>query len=159
MTEAEFTVQISRSKPIVMKAIRANLLPRFYESLDDVVQETYLRAFKKISGFKEEAKLSTWLYTIARNEALRMNALLTQKESRENQLLPNLLAPEKEKETSPKIDKQILSTMPKDFLTVYQNALLGMTMFEIASELGVPTGTVKSRLSRAKEWLSRALTN
>ena len=46
------------------------------------MQETYLRAYKALVNgkFREEAKLSTWLYTIARNEVYRMNEKLLREE-------------------------------------------------------------------------------
>src|SRR6478735_9573704 len=60
---------------------------------EDVVQETYVRAFAGLSGFRGEAQLSTWLTRIALNEALgrlrrrRPTVELTDAELREGQVL------------------------------------------------------------------------
>jgi len=39
-----------------------------HEDADDVIQNTFIKIFKNIKGFKGESQLYTWLYTIARNE-------------------------------------------------------------------------------------------
>jgi len=41
-----------------------------HENADDVLQNTLIKVFKSISGFKQQSKLYTWLYRIATNEAL-----------------------------------------------------------------------------------------
>lgn len=42
----------------------------FHEDADDVLQNTFIKVFKNIKGFKGESKLYTWLYRIASNEAI-----------------------------------------------------------------------------------------
>ena len=42
-----------------------------HDSANDVLQDTYIRIFKGIDNFKEESKLSTWIYRIAFNESIR----------------------------------------------------------------------------------------
>lgn len=42
-----------------------------HENTKDVLQETYLSAWKSLDGFRGDATIQTWLYRIARNEALR----------------------------------------------------------------------------------------
>jgi len=42
----------------------------FHEDADDVIQNTFIKVFKNIKGFKGQSKLYTWLYRIASNEAL-----------------------------------------------------------------------------------------
>lgn len=42
-----------------------------HENSKDVLQEVFLRAWKNLDQFRGEAKISTWLYKIARNQALR----------------------------------------------------------------------------------------
>ena len=41
-----------------------------HDDTDDVLQNTFIKAFKGLEGFREEAKLFTWLYRIATNESL-----------------------------------------------------------------------------------------
>lgn len=42
-----------------------------HENTKDVLQETFLRAWKSLDGFRGQATIQTWLYRIARNEAIR----------------------------------------------------------------------------------------
>nr|WP_231293371.1 sigma factor [Leptospira sp. serovar Kenya] len=88
MTESEFTEIVSSTREIVLSAIEKNLAERFSYAIDDVAQETYFRAYKalKKDQFRQESKLSTWLYTIARNESLRMNDKLRKEEERAEKL-------------------------------------------------------------------------
>jgi RNA polymerase sigma factor (sigma-70 family) len=53
-----------------------------HDSANDVLQETYIRIFKGIDSFQEKSKLSTWIYRIAYNEAIRF----LNKESKLNKL-------------------------------------------------------------------------
>lgn len=88
MDQKEFTELIDSTKHIVLSAIKKNLFDEFHDSIDDVVQETYFRAYKSLSAnkFRGDSSVSTWLYTIARNESLRMN----QKRSRQTALASKL---------------------------------------------------------------------
>ena len=78
----EFTALIAETKHIVLAAVRDNLYTRYSFAIDDIVQETYLRAYRGLTKnqFRAEAKFSTWLYTIARNETYRMNQKLRRQE-------------------------------------------------------------------------------
>ena len=53
-------------------ALHRHLLRMLQRSadVDDVLQNTFVKAYRALDGFREEAKLSTWLYRIATNEAL-----------------------------------------------------------------------------------------
>ncbi|MBT8232558.1 MAG: RNA polymerase sigma factor [Saprospiraceae bacterium] len=42
----------------------------FHEDADDVIQNTFLKVFKSIKGFKSQSKLYTWMYRIATNETI-----------------------------------------------------------------------------------------
>lgn len=44
----------------------------FHEDADDAIQNTFIKVFKNIKGFKGESKLYTWLYRIASNEAITL---------------------------------------------------------------------------------------
>lgn len=89
MTESEFAEIVNSTRNTVLSAIEKNLAERFYYAIDDVAQETYFRAYKalKKNQFRQESKLSTWLYTIARNESLRMNDKLRKEEARAEKLI------------------------------------------------------------------------
>ena len=42
-----------------------------HEDAEDVLQETFIRVFRSMDGFREESSFSTWIYRIATNECLR----------------------------------------------------------------------------------------
>lgn len=62
-----------------------------HDDADDVLQNTFIKVYKNIEGFKEESKLYSWMYRIATNEAI---TFLNSKAKRNNSTL------EKEKETA-----------------------------------------------------------
>lgn len=160
MTNSEFSEIVNSTKTIVLSAIEKNLAERFFHSIDDVVQETYLRAYKAlVSGkFREESKLSTWLYTIAKNESYRMN----QKLMREEKKLEKVTLKLKEGESSensfsekPNLLIQYLKQIPEKYKTILQHYSDGFSEKEIAEKLSIKPGTVKSRAFRGKELLRK----
>jgi RNA polymerase sigma-70 factor (ECF subfamily) len=161
MTE-DFSKIVHSTKKIVLSAIQNYLAERFYFAIDDVVQETYLRAYKSLqkNQFKGESSLSTYLYTIAKNESLRMNEKLAREEKKKEKLLDKQLTEEKffteEKISKEYILSKILS-LPKKYSDVLKLYLFGESESSIASSLGIEKGTVKSRTFRAKEKLRKVL--
>ena len=160
MNSNEFSEIVSQTKSIVLSAIEKNLAERFAFAIDDVVQETYLRAFKALSknSFREDSRLSTWLYTIARNEALRMNQKLMREEQKLNKLKQNF-------QTNKEIHERnffenflnYLKQVPKKYRTVLEFYLKGKKEAEIAKELNIQVGTVKSRAYRGREILKKMI--
>ena len=160
MTNSEFAEIINSTKAIVLSAIEKNLAERFFDSIDDVVQETYLRAYKALSSgkFREESKLSTWLYTIARNESYRMN----QKLMREEEKLEKVTQKLRESGTSEIASSEksnllfeYLKQIPEKYKIILQHYFDGFSEKEIAEKLSIKTGTVKSRAFRGKEILRK----
>jgi len=160
MNSNEFSEIVSQTKSIVLSAIEKNLAERFAFAIDDVVQETYLRAFKTLSknSFREDSRLSTWLYTIARNEALRMNQKLMREEQKLNKLKQNF-------QTNEEIHERnffenflnYLKQVPEKYRTVLEFYLKGKKEAEIAKELNIQVGTVKSRAYRGREILKKMI--
>ena len=66
--EASFRTLISTHKERLYWHIRKIVLN--HEDADDVLQNTFIKVFKHIDGFKGESKLFSWMYRIATNEAL-----------------------------------------------------------------------------------------
>src|SRR3989339_485034 len=84
ISEESFAKIIRETKVVVLSAVKKHLFEHYAHALDDVVQETYFKAFDSLvkEKFREESKLSTWLYVIAKNEALRMNGKLKREEQK-----------------------------------------------------------------------------
>ncbi|ALO27409.1 RNA polymerase sigma factor [Leptospira borgpetersenii] len=171
MTESEFTEIVSSTREIVLSAIEKNLAERFSYAIDDVAQETYFRAYKalKKDQFRQESKLSTWLYTIARNESLRMNDKLRKEEERAEKLTKSkkeedfLISHTDLNENSKRLNSQemigtlraLLVKIPDKYRKVLEFYLAGYSESQIAETMGVKPGTVKSRAFRGKEMIKR----
>lgn len=165
MTREEFTVIVESTKAVVLSAIEKNLYSRFYHAIDDVVQETYIRAYKSLikKSFRGDSSISSWLFVIARNESIRMNVKL---EKEEKKFLKSV---EKYKEddihnTDPDpvyIEelKEAIIQLPEKHRDVMELALQGMSEKEIALKLNLKKGTVKSRLSRGRDNIKRIMVN
>ncbi|TGK09589.1 RNA polymerase sigma factor [Leptospira selangorensis] len=169
MGEAEFSRFVEETREIVLAAVSRYLYERFAYAIDDVAQETYLRAYKALQKgqFRGDSKLTTWLYTIARNESIRMNENLMREETKaekagkRSEEDSRSFAFDKElpedREDLPTWEKAKLwiGNLPEAYRSVIQYYLSGYSEKEIAEVLGVPAGTVKSRAARGKEMLRR----
>lgn len=90
-----FEVLVSTYKQRLYWHIRRIVLN--HDDADDVLQNTFIKVFKNIDGFKGESKLYSWMYRIATNEALSFLKTKSKKqgisnEELQNQTLDNLQA-------------------------------------------------------------------
>ena len=145
----------------------ARWLTRNHEDAEDVVQEAFLRAFSAVENLRgEDAK--PWLLTIVRNTSLtwmkrNRNAAATigLEEQVED---PSEPSPDPEETLLISCDREqvrkALEQLPSDFReAIVLRELEGLSYKEIATTVGVPLGTVMSRLSRGREWLRRLLSS
>jgi RNA polymerase sigma factor (sigma-70 family) len=145
----------------------ARWLTRNHEDAEDVVQEAFLRAFSGVENLRgEDAK--PWLLTIVRNTSLtwmkrNRNAAATigLEEQVED---PSEPSPDPEETLLISCDREqvrkALEQLPSDFReAIVLRELEGLSYKEIATTVGVPLGTVMSRLSRGREWLRRLLSS
>lgn len=153
----EFSEIIAETKRPVLAAIRRHLDAKYAYAIDDVAQEVYLRAYRALTKgkLKEQSKLRSYLYTIAKNESLRMNGRCHREELKAEKFLEGerkrwVEAPEAEANlaemTSQVIDE--LRNIPEHYARVVELTLMGFTAREIVERLEIKPGTVKSRLSR-----------
>ena len=120
---------------------------------EDALQDTFLRAFKYIRGFKGEANITTWLYRIA------MNTLKDEFKKRRNvDISSDSAVKDVPVEYSFDEKKKIiwegmkrLSEEERKGITLVD--IRGFSHEETAKMLDVPVGTVRSRLSRSREHL------
>jgi len=162
--DTDFELVLKDTKLLVLKTIGENLIDRFDDSTEDVLQEVYFRVFKalKKGQFRGDSKISTWIYTIAKNETNRMNTKRLKEEEKAKKYLDSGMFTEVVKEESDSLldTSQILSLLQK-VPSVYHRPLTlylaGRSMEQIASELSIKQGTVKSRLFRAKVWIRENL--
>ena len=160
MTEREFAEIVSRTKRIVLSAIEKNLSQRFYHAIDDAAQETYLRAYRGLekNSFRGDSKIETWLYKIAKNEALRINYRLIREEEKIKKAADNnaMARQNQEQEDEPSLDDHLV-TLPEKYRSVLTLVSQGLNINDISQKLGIRPGTVKSRASRGKKMIHENL--
>lgn len=133
------------------------------ESSEDVVQETMIKLYQKKHYYKEIAKFSTWLYTIAKNLAntelrkrkQRKTTLLSQfsKDDKTYELPSNDPEPGQEIQTDivNKIIKDAVDQLSEKFkIVIVLRDIQGLSYEDISEIINVPIGTVKSRINRAR---------
>ncbi len=162
MNEKEFSAIVTQSKGIVLSAIEKNLAERFYHAIDDVAQETYLRAYKNLikDKFRGDSAIETWLYRIAVNESLRMNQKLKREEDKQKKSISAFeMEPEKEANMAEEIAelKNAIPNLPEKYRDVLSLVFEGRSNKEIALKLKIMPGTVKSRIFRGKEMLHKII--
>lgn len=129
------------------------------DGLDDLVQETFLRAWKGLPRFRHNASFSTWLYRIAWNVASDRRRDLAKGRSQRQQ--------HQRLDPDPAIDSPTLSHL--HYQDVVERALASLDLEhravavlcdledvpqkDVAQVLGIPVGTVKSRLFHARAQL------
>ena len=134
------------------------LVKRMGSLAEDIDQETLLGAWHNIKGFAGDASIKTWLYAIAGYrcaDALRKKA----REPLQTQLDERLCDSGFESDTTRALDiRDSLRTLdPEDQSLLYLVYTQGFTQRQAAGVLGIPEGTVKSRLSRLRTTLKSRL--
>jgi RNA polymerase sigma-70 factor (ECF subfamily) len=127
----------------------------------DFTQETFIRAFDRLATFREEARLSTWLYAIATSVAL--NGLRKVKRFRQREI--GLEAAEGvtggARRAEPDLKTRLrgaIDALPDKYrMVVLMHDVEGYTHEEIAAVLQIEVGTSKAQLSRARGKLRAAL--
>ncbi len=133
------------------------------EHSEDIVQETFIRLYKKKHYYKEIAKFSTWIYTIARNLA---NTELRKKSRTKIMYLSQMSKDKKDydlKSSEPELNNNIeneflmkeihiaINKLPENYKSVIiLRDIQGLGYEQISNIVGVPLGTVKSRINRAR---------
>ncbi len=125
---------------------------------EDVVQDTFVMAWDSFDQLASQEKVLSWLLTILRRRVYKEYAFRETTFSAES---PIEFAGEVGKEEQPGEDIDLmaaLQSLPLDQRDCFLlSSLHGFTYQEIAEQLAVPTGTVMSRISRAKQKLKYLL--
>jgi RNA polymerase sigma-70 factor, ECF subfamily len=180
--ELSLGVRISKSETGEMQDVLSRYLPSFYRrayrylgnaaDAEDAVQDALLSAYKHLDQFKGQAQMSTWLTAIVANSA-RMH--LRRRPRQIHVSLDEKLTEEQEYPVSERLAdvrpspedecrkaelgrslKQFVEQLSPPLRKAFQlRALDGLSTSEAARILGVPEGTVKAQLARARARLRR----
>lgn len=160
-----FEILMRRYNQTLYRAVRSYL--KIEDDIEDTMQETYIKAFKKLYQFKGEASFATWLIRIGINEALQH----IRKHKRNQPInigrkkaIPlsgthNMNPEEKaiQHETSILIEKAI-DQLPEKYRVVYiLREVEGMKNRAISDGLGISENNVKVRFHRSKALLKEIL--
>lgn len=187
-TDAELMAQVASGAPGAFEVLMRKYNQVLYRTArsiiqddaeaEDIVQESYLQAYRKLAGFRGDASLSTWLTRIVVNEA---NGRLRKTRRRADiiQLVPgaNLVdaveeggmdeprdaSPEAPEEATLRAEARTLieariDGLPDRLRAVFVlRAVEDMSVQETAAALGIPQATVRSHFFRARGLLREAL--
>jgi RNA polymerase sigma-70 factor (ECF subfamily) len=154
----------SRHAPVLAARLRTVLPP---SDVEDVLQETFLAAWKGAKSYRPEAKAGGWLWGIARRQA----ALLLRRRGPAAAPLPDLLAPDtaglpginplndpaETVAARVHLASAVATLSPAEHEVWHLVYVEDRPLAEVAELTGVPEGTVKSRAHRARRLLRAAL--
>lgn len=127
----------------------------------DFTQETFIRAFERLGGFRGESALSTWLHTIATSVVLNGLRKVKRFRRRETDLEEAGEVPGQSRLADPDLKYKLeraIDALPEKYRMVFvMHDVEGFTHEEIATAMGTETGTSKAQLSRARAKLRDAL--
>jgi RNA polymerase sigma-70 factor (ECF subfamily) len=169
--EKAFTELVRRFQGRVINLVSRVLNDR--ECADDLAQEVFVRVYVHRRNYRHGSRFSTWLFTIAAN--LAKNEIRRRVRKRNwysldalQEMLkdsaPQLADPSEGRESSLEREQlqaavgRAIATVPEKYrLALVLRDIEGLPYEEIAQVLGIPGGTVRSRINRARGMLKRKL--
>lgn len=143
---------IRSTQPVVWRVCTALGSPG---EVEDLVSETYLRALRGLGSFRAESSVSTWLIAIARNvcaDQVRSRARQRRLHERLRSQRGSVV------EHPPDHTDGLLAMIDSDRREAFVlTQVLGLSYEETAMIIGVPIGTVRSRVARARTDLRAAV--
>jgi RNA polymerase sigma-70 factor (ECF subfamily) len=133
----------------------------------DIAQTAFIRAYRALGTFRQDARFSTWLYRIAVNEAISYtrkrkvrSAVSIDQEEGAIPVSGNTRAPEaglEQRETQRMVQRAI-AELPEEYrIVILLRDIEDRSYDEIAEMMNVPLGTVRSRIHRARQDLREKL--
>lgn len=127
----------------------------------DILQEVFLRVYRSLATFRQDAAFSTWLYRLTVNAARTYLGKRSKRRERELPLAPDDDIPVVTRHTDPLSRKHLLQALaqlpPKYREVLVLHDVEGLRHREIAEVLGVQVGTSKSQLHKARKHMRAAL--
>jgi RNA polymerase sigma-70 factor, ECF subfamily len=149
--EVALTAAIRSGQPEVRRFLRLLVDPA---DLDDVVQDTFVRAYRALPRFRGEASGRTWLLVIARRaaaDATRGRIRQRRLRLRAEHAVGTTVAADPGDEHA--LQDLVTGLEPERREAFVLTQLVGCSYLEAAEICGVPVGTIRSRVARAREQL------
>jgi RNA polymerase sigma-70 factor (ECF subfamily) len=135
-----------------------------YDAALDLTQEVFIKVYNSLSRYRSEFKFSTWIYKIAHNSAVdhlrrhstREQSLMREFDGEQRELPIESRRPSPEQESERAERRAEIEQVVHQLPTTYRELILlrhshDLSYDEIAEVTGLPLGTVKNRLFRARE--------
>jgi RNA polymerase sigma-70 factor (ECF subfamily) len=139
-----------------------------HDEAEDLTQDIFLKIFKSLSTFDRRANFQTWLISVSRNLCIdHYRSVRKERETIDRDVDPGDLSPTSH-EVSPYVAleqrdrvallREALETLPETLRTaVLLRDIQELSYQEIATQLKLPEGTVKSRINRGRTELARQI--
>jgi RNA polymerase sigma-70 factor (ECF subfamily) len=168
-----FELLVRKYQRRVQRLIRR--MVRDVDLVEDIAQETFIRAYRALAHFRGDAQFYTWLYRIAVNTAKKswldlkrdptvsegcfqgvdLDEALSTEEELATAETPEAVLASKEVAAMVNIAIDALSEELRETITLRE--IEGLSYEEIAEFMNCPIGTVRSRIFRAREAISRKI--
>jgi RNA polymerase sigma-70 factor (ECF subfamily) len=129
--------------PVALRA--AYLITRNAADAEDVMQESLIKAHRKLGSFEGRSSFRTWLLRIVTNQALNHVRAASRRSTAESRLVPAWEGTA----SSDAVLEAVLALGDDDRAVIACRFYLDLSQEETAETLGLPIGTVKSRQSAA----------
>jgi RNA polymerase sigma factor (sigma-70 family) len=153
-----FIALVARHGPMVLAACRRLL--RHEQDAEDAFQAVFLVLARKANSLRWNSTVGPWLHEVANRTALEARAIRARRrvhEIQSNAVPHPLVEPTEPQDWRPLLDRELNRLPLKYRAAIILCELQGQTRSEAAAQLGVPEGTLSSRLAKGKELLARRL--
>jgi len=148
-------------KLVASVAWKMNVPP---QSIEDVVSEVFLKAYRNLRRYDPRYAFSTWIYKLAANHILDRYRRLSRRPETALEAAPDPVGDDRPADQDlalrqrDQIVRETVAGLPEIYREVVMlHHLEGLPVSEVAQVLDVPEGTVKVRLMRGRDRLRRAL--
>jgi RNA polymerase sigma factor (sigma-70 family) len=153
--EAAFATLVRRHGPMVLGVCKRLL--RSVHDAEDAFQATFLVLFRKADSLLSRTTVGNWLYGVAYHTALKARVAIRKRQDKESQAFTRFAPSEESCPVMAMVDR-VLHHLPDKYREpLVLCALEGKSRKEAAQQLGIPEGTLSSRLAAARRILAKRL--